>query len=94
MVLVLSSSHFKIMGDTLLFCQMSTMQQLDLTNTGMYESSQIAVVHSPRVSEKNQPDKRNKFLMSSRSSFAPLVISTLEFPYHGAAAPRAHEPGR
>lgn len=93
MVLVLSSSHFKIMADTLLFCHMSTLQQLDLTNTGMYESSQIAVEHSPRVSEKNQPDKRNKVLMSSRSSLAPLVISTLEFPYHGAAAPRAHAPG-
>lgn len=92
MVLGLSSSHFKIMGDTLLFCQMSTMQQLDLTNTGMYESFQIAFAHSPRAFEKNQPDKRNKFLMSSRSSFAP-VISTLEFPYHGAAATRAQAPG-
>lgn len=93
MLLVLSSSHFKIMGDTELFCQMSTMQQLDLTNTGMYESSQIAVAHSPRVSVKNQPDKRNKLLMSRRSSSAPLVISTLEFPYRGAAAPRARAPG-
>lgn len=93
MVLVWSSSHFKIMGDTELFCQMSTMQQLDLTNTGMYESSQIAVAQSPRLSEKNQPDMRNKFLMSRRSSFAPLLIATLEFPYHGAAAPRARAPG-
>lgn len=81
-----------MMGDTLLLCQMSTMQQLDLANSGMYEGSQIAVAPSPRVSEKKQPDKRNKFLMSSRSGSAPLVISTLEFPYHRAAAPRVRAP--
>lgn len=79
------------MGDT---SGRSATRQLDLANAGMYQSSQIELVHPPGVSEKNQPDKRNGFLMSGRSSFVPLVITALEFPYHGAAAPRACALGR
>lgn len=49
-------------------------------------------MHPPRVSERKQPDKRNGFPMPGRSSFVPLLIVALEFPYHGAAGP-AHRPG-
>lgn len=83
-----------MMGDASLLRQRSTTRQLDLTNAGMYQSSQIELEHPPRVAEKRQPDKRNGFLMSGRSSFVPLVITALEFPYHAAAAPRACELGR
>lgn len=82
------------MGDTSLLRQRSATRQLDLANAGMSQSSQSELVHPPGVSEKKQPDTRNGFLMSGRSSFVPLVITALEFPYQGAAAPRACALGR